>query len=294
MNRYEKLAATVFDGVSSIVARDFGRLFDAAIAPFKKSIESLPAPTIDLAILRAEAEKAIAEIPKPQDGRPGADGKSVTIEDVSPLVVEEVAKAVAQIPPAKDGQSVSPDEVRKMVEDLVSAFVATVRLPVDGRDGLKGDPGKDALSIMPLSMIDEDRSYPRGTYASHKGGFWHSVKTTEGMTGWEILVDGVTSIAAVQDPEDPRRIALGIRMASGKVVEEEMHIPFVIDKGVFKEGTEYKAGDGVTWARNYWIAQKDTDQKPDFGGDFRLAVKGGRDGRDGRDGIDKTAAVKLS
>ena len=293
MNRYEKLAATVFDGVSSIVARDFGRLFDAAIAPFKKSIESLPAPTVDAALLRTEAEKIVAEIPKPKDGEPGADGKSVTIEEVSPLVVEEVAKAVAQIPPAKDGQSVSPDEVRKMVEELVNAFVATVRLPIDGRDGVKGDPGKDAISIMPLSMIDETRSYPRGTYASHKGGFWHSVKTTDGMSGWEILVDGVTSIAAVQDPEDPRRIALGIKMASGKVVEEEMHVPFVIDKGVFKEGDPYKAGDGVTWARNFWVARKDTNEKPEAGEHWRLCERGGRDGKDGRDGIDKTAAVKL-
>lgn len=194
----------------------------------------------------------------------------------------------------KDGESVSKDEVRKMVEELVSPFLANVQLPRDGRDGQKGEPGKDALDIEPESMIDESKSYPRRTWATHKGGLWRAVKSTSGMDGWECVVDGVSSIAAVQDPEDPRRIALGIKMASGIVVQEEMHIPFVIDKGVFKEGTEYKAGDGVTWARNYWIAQKDTDQKPDFGGDFRLAVKGGRDGRDGRDGIDKTAAVKLS
>jgi len=288
-DRYANLADAVFKGVRDFCAQEFGRLFES----HRKSIESKPAPIIDADVLRAEAEKAVAEIPKPQDGKPGEDGTSVTLEDVSPLIAEEVAKAVAKIPPAKDGQSVSIDEVRKMVEDLVNPFLANIQLPRDGRDGQKGEPGKDALDIEPESMIDETRSYPRRTWATHKGGLWRAVKSTNGLDGWECVVDGVSSIAAVQDPEDPRRIALGIKMASGAVVHEEMHIPFVIDKGVYKEGVEYKAGDGVTWARNYWIARKDTDAKPDAGENWRLTVRGGRDGKDGRDGIDKTAAVKL-
>jgi hypothetical protein len=53
----------------------------------------------------------------------------------------------------------------------------------------------------------------------------------------------------------------------------------VIDRGVWREGQEYKAGDGVTWAGSYWIAQKDTSAKPDSGDGFRLAVKRGRDGK---------------
>jgi hypothetical protein len=58
-------------------------------------------------------------------------------------------------------------------------------------------------------------------------------------------------------------------------------LPVVIDRSIFSEGKEYKAGDGATWAGSFWIAQKDTASKPGEGGDWRLAVKKGRDGRDG-------------
>jgi hypothetical protein len=58
----------------------------------------------------------------------------------------------------------------------------------------------------------------------------------------------------------------------------------VIDRGVFKDGTEYDKGDGVTWGGSFWIAQRDTQSKPDAGnGDWRLAVKKGRDGKDAKD-----------
>jgi hypothetical protein len=52
----------------------------------------------------------------------------------------------------------------------------------------------------------------------------------------------------------------------------------VIDRGVWREG-QYKAGDAVTWAGSLWIAQKDTDAKPDSGDGWRLSVKRGRDGK---------------
>jgi hypothetical protein len=60
-------------------------------------------------------------------------------------------------------------------------------------------------------------------------------------------------------------------------------LPVVIDRGVFKQGESYAAGDGVTWGGSYWIAQRGTDAKPD-GPDsgWRLAVKRGRDGKDAK------------
>lgn len=61
-------------------------------------------------------------------------------------------------------------------------------------------------------------------------------------------------------------------------------LPIVVDRGVFKAGTEYRRGDSVTWAGSSWIAQEDTIDKPDTGKGWRLAVKRGRDGRDGKDG----------
>ncbi|ACL58954.1 hypothetical protein Mnod_4075 [Methylobacterium nodulans ORS 2060] len=75
------------------------------------------------------------------------------------------------------------------------------------------------------------------------------------------------------------------RYRRGEEVKEFRHrVPTVIDRGVYKAGTTYQPGDGVTWAGSFWIAQAETSSKPDSGEGWRLAVKRGRDGRDGKDG----------
>src|SRR5690606_32776972 len=61
---------------------------------------------------------------------------------------------------------------------------------------------------------------------------------------------------------------------------KEARLPIPMDRGVWKEGQPYKAGDGVTWGGHFWIAQGDTSEKPDTGKGWRLAVKKGRDGKD--------------
>ncbi len=53
----------------------------------------------------------------------------------------------------------------------------------------------------------------------------------------------------------------------------------MLDKGVWKEGA-FKKGDTVTWSGAMWIAQKDTETKPETpNSDWRLAVKRGREGK---------------
>lgn len=56
--------------------------------------------------------------------------------------------------------------------------------------------------------------------------------------------------------------------------------PCVIDAGFWKEGMKVEKGDGVTFGGSYWIAQRETDSKPEIGNpDWRLAVKKGRDAK---------------
>lgn len=76
--------------------------------------------------------------------------------------------------------------------------------------------------------------------------------------------------------------AFTFRFAKGEKVKEfPFTLPVVLDCGVFKSGETYAAGDGVTWGGSFWIAQKDTMEKPGEGDGWRLAVKKGRDGKDG-------------
>ncbi|MDX0487531.1 hypothetical protein GOL97_26125 [Sinorhizobium medicae] len=73
-----------------------------------------------------------------------------------------------------------------------------------------------------------------------------------------------------------------LKFTQGERVKEfAFTMPVVIDRGVYRDGSEYKAGDGVTWGGSFWIAQKDTSAKPDAGDDWRLSVKRGRDGKHG-------------
>ena len=82
--------------------------------------------------------------------------------------------------------------------------------------------------------------------------------------------------------EDDRTIEFSFRSGEYEHIAT-MKWPTVIDRGVYKEGRVYDAGDGVTWGGSWWIAQKETSAKPDSpDSGFRLAVKKGRDGKDAK------------
>lgn len=66
---------------------------------------------------------------------------------------------------------------------------------------------------------------------------------------------------------------------------KEWAIPIPFDAGVWQTGRIYPKGAGVTVKGAWWIAQKDTAERPGDSRDWRLSVKGGRDGKDGKDGM---------
>jgi collagen type III alpha len=68
------------------------------------------------------------------------------------------------------------------------------------------------------------------------------------------------------------------------VIRKVAPTDIVLDRGVWREG-QYQKGDGVTCSGSFFIAQRETNAKPetlDCG--WRLAVKRGRDGKDGKEG----------
>src|SRR5262245_14924481 len=73
-----------------------------------------------------------------------------------------------------------------------------------------------------------------------------------------------------------------LRWALGDTVQHEIKTAIVLDAGVWKDGTTYVAGDGVTLGGSFFIAQAETTAKPGKSDDWRLAVKRGSDGRDAR------------
>lgn len=66
----------------------------------------------------AALEQRLDALPVP------ADGKSVTVEDVAPLIAEQVAAAVAALPPPVDGKDADPAAIEAAVAQAVAALPA--------------------------------------------------------------------------------------------------------------------------------------------------------------------------
>jgi hypothetical protein len=148
----------------------------------------------------------------------------------------------------------------------------------DGRDGKDGESGRDAAQLDPLPAIDEAKSYPRGTWASHKGGLWKALSQTDGMHGWVNMVDGIDD--AVLESKDGRNFKAMIALASGKGFETDFYVPTMIYRGIWKEG-EYERGDCVTWGGSMFHCDAEkTTAKPETSTDWKLCAKRGRDGKD--------------
>ncbi|HDR2537665.1 TPA: hypothetical protein QCI11_002996 [Enterobacter ludwigii] len=233
----------------------------------KTAVAEIPAPILpelpDVTQLVTEAVKAaVADIPAPVVPE---------LPDVSQLVTDAVKAAVAEIP-----APVAPElpDVPQLVADAVKAAVDEMPEPITPSDG------RDALQIELEPCIDETKSYPRGTYATHKGGLWRSYQKTDGMRGWECIVDGISGINIKQDEE--RIFTISLEKASGLVEEKAFSIPVTIYRDVFKAGKEYEPGDTVTWAGSLWHCNETTTDKPGEPGTkgWTLAVKKGRDLRD--------------
>ena len=149
------------DEVASIVIR---RL-EGHLSAVWQALENVKAE--QLSDLRTAIDQAISELPKPKDGEPG---KSVTVEDVRPLVEQEVSKAIAALPPpekGKDGIGLAGaliDRDGNLVLTLSDGKLCELGRVV-GKDG---EPGRDGFGLdeFDASLLEDGRtvvlSFARG------------------------------------------------------------------------------------------------------------------------------------
>ncbi len=256
------------------------------------------------------AEELVALVPVPangrdgvdgKDGRDGDDGKSITADDVAPMVAELVAAGFAAAPVAKDGapgrdgkdgidgRSVSIDDVTPLIKDAVAASFAVMPVPKDGapgRDGIDGRAGvdgkdgvsgKDGVGLAgalidragELNLTLTDGTVVKlGVVAGRDGDCGKDGADGLGFDDIEIIDDGMS---------------FTFRLQRGDHVKEwELSKPSLADmyKGIWREGP-FKRGSVVTWAGSLWLAKADTEAKPETNEDWVLVTKRGRDGRDG-------------
>lgn len=194
--------------------------------------------------------------PGGERGEKGLDGASVTVDQVMPDLRAELQRAIAAIPPPKDGAP-GKDGVSVTVNDLIPMLDAAITkavLDIERR-------GMDIIQRC-LERIEKPKDGNNGKDGADGLGFDDAV----------VEYDGERSFAVVISRGDKRK-------------EFPFKIPVLIERGVYKDGTAYERGDGVTAGGNYWIALKDTTLRPgDNNADWRLAVRKGRDGKDGAKG----------
>lgn len=214
-------------------------------------------------VIKAMVDEAVAAIP-----RIVQDGKDASPEQIA-VAVE---KALASWERPKDGKSVTLEEVAPMVEEVVAKHVAKLPVPKDGV-GLAG------------GMIDREGDL---TLTLTDG----SVRELGNVLGKDGM--GFDDFEVV-DGEDEFvfRMKLGDREKNWSVRK-----PSVADfyRGVWTAGL-HKRGSLVTWGGSLWMAQRDTEVKPETKGnedDWKLVVKRGRDGKDAQPSTNPPANTKIT
>lgn len=237
--------------------------------------------------IRAIVAAEVAALPPAKNGD---DGKSVTLDDVRPLIEEVTQRLVDALPKPKDGADADPEMVKAEVAKAVAALP-----PAE-----KGEPGKSVTLDDVQPNIEEAVRKEIAKLPAAKDGV--------GLAGALIDQDGhlvvtltdgtVCKLGRVDgEPGAPGADGVGfddidvahdggrgftVRFVRGDRTKEFTFVlPVVLDRGVFKDGTAYAAGDGVTFGGSFWIAQRETSAKPGTDDSWRLSVKKGRDGKDG-------------
>lgn len=107
------------------------RLVDEAV---KCAVAALPPAEPDtealVALVEEKVSASVGALP------PAEPGRSVTVEDVQPLIVELLASEVAKLPPAEPGApgEVDQEALAAIVAETVTAAIAEIPAPVAGKD----------------------------------------------------------------------------------------------------------------------------------------------------------------
>jgi integrin beta 3 len=150
----------------------------------------------------------------------------------------------------------------------------------EGKHGAKGEPGEKGDRGEPGKQGDIGPAGAEGKHGEpgQKGEPGRNAADLTYLQDYAVeQVARAFKTASVTTSDGGRTL----RWVIGDSVHE-IKTAIVLDAGVWKEGTTYVAGDGVTLGGSFFIAQAETAAKPGKSDDWRLAVKRGSDGRDAR------------
>lgn len=262
-----------------------------------KAVAALPAPKdgkdADPEVIKAEVATAVAAaVAALPPAAPGEPGKSVTVDDVAPMLNEavsrEVEKAVAALPPAEPGRpgepgkSVTADDVRPLIEAEVEKAMSAIPAPKDGINLAGAVIDRDGNLVLTLS---DGKTVPLGRVVGKDADETAIAKLIEAeIAKFPRPKDGLDGLGfddLTVEHDGERGIVL--RFVRGEQVKEfRAHLPVMLYRGVFNDGHTYERGDTVTWGGHLWHCNEETRDKPGTSKSWTLAAKRGRDGSDAK------------
>lgn len=249
----------------SLSAADVGAQIDERLPAAISRALPPPEPLPDIAALvRDEVSGAIAKIP------PAEPGKSVTLDDVRPLLEEMVTVAVRAIPTPERGKDADPAEVLRLVNETVERTLAGWEKPKDGdsvtvddvrpvleelvrsippaEPGKEGSPGK-----LPIVRAWLDTVHREGDVVSHAGATWQAMRDTG------------------KEPPHADWICLAAAGRPGKDADE------IEVKGTFDPDANYRRLNIVVLNGNAFMARSD-DPGPCPGAGWQVIAMRGKPG----------------
>lgn len=294
MSKGKELGEQILTAVKGYVARSITGLVERLEA-IEQRLKEAPqkgekgedGKSVTIDDVRPLIEDAIKAIPVPKDGQDGKDGESVTLDDIRPLI-EQAVKAIP-VPTngenGKDGTSVKADEVIPALTAELQKAIEAIPLPKDGIDGKDGQSVtlEDLRGLFESEQAKWALDFERRAQ-DHLQQFMARMPAPRDGKDGNNGVDGL-GFDDLEVSHDGER-GFTLRFVRGEQRKEfGFKIPVLLERGIYRAGTAYEKGDGVTYSGSFWIAQKDTTEKPgEANSDWRLAVKKGRDGRDGLKG----------
>lgn len=307
----ERAMAPLLKRLDELEGRSVGITEDAArqmvADAVSKAIAEFPAPTPPAEPWRPTEDEILSLLQPMVDALPKPeDGKSITVEDVQPIIADQVSKAVSEIalpepaepsddrlkalivpivdalPKPENGKSVTVDDVMPAIAEQVSKAVAALPVPKDGV-GLAGAV-IDRAGHLVVTLTDGSTKELGAVVGRDVDQAAVDAQIKDLVAALPKAQDGVDGLGFddMSAEYDGERVIV-LRFTRGEQVKEfAFKMPVVLDRGVWSEGKTYDAGDAVTWAGCVWIAQNDgVTTKPDGGEGWRLSVKRGRDGKSG-------------
>lgn len=217
----------------SISLEDVRPILDDAIKQLRKEADDAIAEPLKLAdAMREQLCKALGELRQPEDG------KSVTVDDVAPIIKAEVEKAIASIPVPKDGAGMAGamiDRDGNLNLTMTNGEVKNLGRVVgtDGDDGVSFDafeleylPETHEISLK-ASCVGRTKElrYPAG--GLRPGGYWREGTKAKAGEAW--VQDGSLWIALKDVSSKPASNADGWIIAARKGRDGETTVKTVKD-----------------------------------------------------------------